>query len=47
MDKYEKLKELKKLLDNNLISQDEFQELKREVFDNIEKQSEEGFINLS
>jgi hypothetical protein len=45
MDKYEKLKDLKKLLDNNLISQDEFQELKREVFDNIEKQSEEGLAD--
>ena len=26
MDKYEKLKELKTLLDNNLVTQDEFQE---------------------
>lgn len=37
MDKYEKLKDLKKLLDNNLITQDEFQALKREVLDGTEE----------
>jgi hypothetical protein len=41
LDKYEKLKELKTLLDINLITQDEFQALKREVLDGIEKQTEE------
>lgn len=44
LDKYEKLKELKKLLDNNLITQDEFQVLKREVFDSIEQQTEEVVV---
>jgi hypothetical protein len=45
MDKYEKLKELKTLLDNNLITQDEFQELKREVLDCLEKQTEEVVVD--
>jgi hypothetical protein len=36
LDKYEKLKELKKLLDNNLLSQDEFQELKKDILDSNE-----------
>lgn len=45
LDKYEKLKELKKLLDDNLITQDEFQVLKKEVLDGTEKQTEDSLTN--
>ena len=46
LDKYEKLKELKKLLDDNLITQDEFQELKKDVFNGIEKQLDDSLTNI-
>lgn len=39
LDKYEKLKELKKLLDDNLICKDEFQELKKDILDSNEIES--------